>query len=125
MPPHPMSPSRTLSLGPGSAARTDRTKGEVRLLAASGARLAAKADLPRNLRREIFVIMLTSDDRLRNTVPLPKRSESATHIDVPSSRIARTDDALETEHNDSPTLKPLVHCFGMICRRALVPWLLR
>jgi hypothetical protein len=69
--------------------------------------------------------MLTSDDGLHNTVPLPKRNESATHIDVPSSRIARTDGALETKHNDSPPLKPLVHSFGMICKRALVPWPLR
>src|ERR1017187_3399713 len=91
MPPQPMRPSRTLSLGPGSAARTERTKGEVRLLAASGARLAAKADFPRNLPREMWVILLTSDDGLRNTVPLLKRGESATQLDFPSSRIARTD----------------------------------
>src|ERR1019366_366254 len=56
MPPQPMRPSRTLSLAPGSAARAERKEGALRLLAASGARVAVKADLPRNLRREICVI---------------------------------------------------------------------
>src|ERR1035441_7614933 len=68
MPPQPMRPSRTLSLGPGSAARTERTKGAVRLLTASGATLVANADLPRNLRREICVIIQAFDGITDRTI---------------------------------------------------------
>src|ERR1039458_5239974 len=85
MPPQPMRPSRTLSLAPGSAARAERKKGAVRLLAASGARLAVKADLPRNLRREICVIVQAFNGIVQHRFTV--KTWQACHDDgLPSSR---------------------------------------
>src|SRR5262245_7896244 len=61
MPPQPISPRRTLSLGGGSPARTDRIKGAVE------AATVATVEVFRNLRRvRTFIFTLFTEENERN-----------------------------------------------------------
>ncbi len=59
MPPAPITPSLTLELGPGSAARNELMNGPDRVLRATGARVAAKVDWCKNRRRDRAFIFLS------------------------------------------------------------------